>query len=290
MGNWLNFNGEFIREDERFLSHTNRAFRYGDAIFESIRVAYGQPQLMDRHIERLLAGMKFLKMEVPPAFDPRSLRTQITELCGRNDVKSDARVRLTIYRNEGGLYTPATDKISYLIEAKPMEEQGYVLNQRGQTVDVYTEVKKPLNALAAHKTANALLYVLAGSYRNRQQLDDCVIINEKGNICEAISSNLFVVKNGALYTPSLDEGCIAGVMRQQVLQIARENRVAIYEISLLMNVLLNADELFLTNAINGIVWVSAYKGKRYFNNTARAFCERLNAYARQEAGIVVQEK
>jgi branched-chain amino acid aminotransferase len=290
MSSWLNLNGEFINEEDRFLPHTNRAFRYGDAIFESIRVAYGQPQLLSNHIERVLSGMKLLKMEAPEAFTVPELKTQIKALCERNSVKSDARVRLTVFRNEGGMYAPATNSVSYLIETKPLEDEGYVLNQRGQTVDVYTEVKKPLNALAAHKTANALLYVLAGVHRNNQQLDDCVIINERGNICEAISSNLFVVKNGALYTPSLDEGCIAGVMRQQVLRIARENRVAVYEISLLMNVLLNADELFLTNAINGITWVSAYKGKRYFNTTARSFCDKLNAFARQQAGILIHEK
>lgn len=283
---WLNLNGEMLPGSEPFISRANRSFRYGDAVFESIRVAYGQPQLLEQHMERLLAGMKFLRMEVPSEFNPAYLRKLILRLCEKNEVKSDARVRLTVFRNEGGLYAPATNTVSYLVEAQPMEAIGYELNARGKTVDVYTEVRKPLNGLAAHKTANALLYVLAGIYRNQQQLDDCVIINEKGNICEAISSNIFVVKNGALYTPALEEGCIAGVMRQQVLRLARENRVAVYEISLLMNVLLNADELFLTNAINGIVWVSAYKGKRYFNNTARIFCERLNAAARHSAGLV----
>jgi branched-subunit amino acid aminotransferase/4-amino-4-deoxychorismate lyase len=287
MESWLNLNGNMLAEDECFLSPENRAFRYGDALFESIRVAYGHPQLLSAHLERILAGMKFLKMEVPAAFTVHGLRSMIASLCEKNNTGNDARVRITVFRNEGGLYTPSTNSVSFLIEARAVESEGYELNSKGHAIDVYTEVKKPLNALAPHKTANALLYVLAGIHKTQNQLDDCVIINEKFNICEAISSNIFVVKNGALYTPSLDEGCIAGVMRQQVLKVARESRVAVYEISLLMNVLLNADELFLTNAVNGIVWVGAYKGKRYFNNTARIFCEKLNVAAKASSGIKV---
>lgn len=285
MSNWINLNGTLLPSGEAGITPDNRAFRYGDALFETIRMAYGKVQLLEGHTERLLAGMKVLEMEVPPAFTPARFRRDIEELCRMNKLGNEARIRLTVFRNSGGLYAPQTNTVSYLIEARPLSEEGYVFNPKGYTVDVFPNIKKPLNSLAGLKTANALIYVMAGVFRNKNGFDDCVIINEKGNICEAISSNLFVVKNGALYTPALEEGCVPGVMRQQVLKLARENRVAVYEISLLMNVLLNADELFLTNAVNGIVWVGAYKSKRYFNHTAKQFNERINAAARAAVAV-----
>jgi branched-subunit amino acid aminotransferase/4-amino-4-deoxychorismate lyase len=280
MSNWINLNGNLFPSGEVGIAPDNRAFRYGDSLFETIRMAYGKVQLLDGHFERLAAGMKSLEMEMPDDFSPERFRSEIEELCKMNTVNGDARIRLTVFRNEGGFYAPVTNSVSYLIEANPLSHQGYVLNSKGYTVDVFPNIKKPLNCLSGLKTANALIYVMGGVFKNKHGLDDCVIINEKGNICEAITSNLFVVKNGALYTPALEEGCVPGVMRQQVLRIARENRVAVYEISLLMNVLLNADELFLTNAVNGIIWVGAYKGKRYLNNTGKQFSERINAAAR----------
>lgn len=279
MKNWLNLNGTLLPSGEALITHTNRAFRYGDGLFESIRIAFGKPQFLDAHIQRLLSGMRLLKMDVPAGFTAQRIHDELQQLCAKNMIGGDARARISVFRNEGGLYTPESNKVSYLIEAEAMDVSGYTLNSKGYTIDVFTDIKKPLNVLSPHKTSNALLYVMAGVYRNEKHLDDCVVINEKGNICEAISSNIFVVKNGALYTPSLDEGCIAGVMRQQVLQVARENRIAVYEISLLMNVLLNADELFLTNAVHGIRWVSAYKSKRYFNNTASMIIGKLNEMA-----------
>lgn len=279
MVKWLNLNGALLPANEAMITHTNRAFRYGDGLFESIRVAFGKPQFLDAHIQRLLAGMRLLKMDVPAGFTTQRIHDELQQLCAKSMIAGDARARISVYRNEGGLYAPESNKVSYLIEAEPMDVTGYTLNSKGYTVDVFTDIKKPLNILSPYKTSNAILYVMAGVHRNERHLDDCVIINEKGNICEAISSNIFVVKNGALYTPSLDEGCIAGVMRQQVLQVARENRIAVYEISLLMNVLLNADELFLTNAAHGIRWVSAYKSKRYFNNTAAMITGKLNEVA-----------
>ena len=285
MSNWINLNGNLLPSGEVGITPENRAFRYGDALFETIRMCYGKVQLLDGHMERLLTGMKMLEMDIPSDFTSKKFRTEIEELCKMNTVAGDARIRLTVFRDMGGYYAPQSNHVSYLIEARPIEHEGYVLNPKGHTVDVFPNIKKPLNNLSGLKTANALLYVMGGVFKNKHNLDDCVIINEKGNICEAISSNLFVVKNGALYTPALEEGCVPGVMRQQVLKLARESRVAVYEISLLMNVLLNADELFLTNAINGIVWVGAYKGKRYFNNTAKQFSDKINAAARSAVPV-----
>lgn len=220
--------------------------------------------------------MNVLKMEMNPLFNEVFFEHAILELAEKNNIVSDARVRLTVYRNAGGFYTPDNNQVSFLVEAYPMDETGYNLNSKGFTVDLFTEFKKAQNALSSIKSANSSIYVMAGIHKTQNQLDECLLLNDKHHIIEGISSNLFAVKNGVLYTPPVADGCVDGVMRKKILEIARDNKIAVYEISVMQNVLLGADELFLTNTINGIRWVAAYKQKRYFNDTSKKLTDKLN--------------
>ncbi|MBA3970673.1 MAG: aminotransferase class IV [Bacteroidetes bacterium] len=276
MQNYVNHNGKFVLADEPVLAVNNRSFRYGDALFETIRVANYNPQFLKDHLERLYNGMKVLKMEMNPLFSEVFFEHAILELAQKNDIASDARVRLTVYRNAGGFYTPSTNDVSFVVEAYPMEEKGYILNSKGYTVDLFTEFKKAQNVLSSIKSANSAIYVMAGIHKIQNELDECLLLNDKHHIIEGISSNLFAVKNGVLYTPPVADGCVNGVMRKKIIEIAQANKIAVYEISVMQNVLLGADELFLTNTINGIRWVVAYKQKRYFNDTAKKLTDILN--------------
>jgi len=258
------------------VSANNRSFRYGDALFESIRLANYNPQFLKEHLLRLTAGMEVLKMEMNSNLNPTFLEHAILELAQKNNITSDGRVRLTVYRNEGGLYAPSDNKVSFVVEVYPIEEKGYILNQKGYTVDLFTEFKKAQNALSSIKSANSAIYVMAGIHKTHHQLDECLLLNDKHHIIEGISSNIFAVKNGVLYTPPVGDGCVNGVMRKKIIEIAQANKIAVYEISVMQNVLLGADELFLTNTINGIRWVVAYKQKRYFNDTSQRLTQKLN--------------
>ena len=229
------------------------------------------------HMHRIKLGMKTLRMNVPSDFNVENISRLIKNLLIQNAIENDARIRLTIFRNEGGFYTPKVNDISFLIETEDLGVKGgYQLNHQGYSIEVFHDIKKNKNKLSNLKSGNALLYVLAGIYKLDIKMDDCIIINEDGNICETISSNIFIVKNGALYTPSLTEGCIDGVMRKQILHIAQQNRILCYEISLAFNTLMNADEVFLTNAVKGVIWVEHYKTKSYQPKLSEFFTERLN--------------
>lgn len=276
MENYINHNGNFILSDAPVVSANNRSFRYGDALFETIRLANYNPQFLKEHLQRLTSGMDVLKMEKHPDLNAIFIEHAILELAQKNNVTSDGRVRLTVYRNEGGLYAPSDNKVSFVLEVYPIEEKGYVLNQKGYTVDLFTEFKKAQNALSSIKSANSAIYVMAGINKTKQQLDECLLLNDKHHIIEGISSNIFAVKNGVLYTPPVNDGCVDGVMRKKIIEIAQANKIAVYEISVMQNVLLGADELFLTNTINGIRWVVAYKQKRYFNDTSQKLTQKLN--------------
>ncbi len=279
---FVNHNGTYLSASEPLFNADNRAFCYGDALFETVRITEHTPQFLALHLKRLFAGMNLLKMQPNTQFSEMFFEHAILKLAQKNNVTSDGRVRLTIYRNDGGYYAPDNNNVSYLIEVTALEEQGYMLNSKGYTVDLYTELKKPQSPLSSIKSANSAIYVMAGIYKNQHSFDECLLVNDKGSITEAISCNIFAVKNGVLYTSPVTDGCVDGVMRKKIIEIAQANRIAVYELSIMQSVLLGADELFLTNAVNGIRWVVAYKQKRYFNNTSKKLIEKLNELTKQQ--------
>lgn len=272
-------NGHLVSIYEPGLLPNNRAFRYGDALFESIRFCNNQLMFLRDHITRLKIGMTVLRMNLPAEFTTTNIAELIMQLLKHNTHAPNARIRLTVFRNEGGYYTPETNDISFLIESEELQGP-YELNQKGYWMDIYGDMKKPLNKLANIKSGNALLYVMAGLAKQSMKLDDCFLVNDSGNICESISSNVFVVKNGTIFTAPLTEGCVAGIMRKQVMSIATENKILSFESPLTTYTLLNGDEIFLTNAIHGIQWVGQFKQKYYTNQMAKFFIDKLNAATR----------
>jgi len=268
-------NGHLISVYEPAVSFENRAFRYGDALFETMRLCNNKLMFVRDHVTRLKLGMTVLRMNVPAEFNSENIQELIINLLKHNTHAPNARIRLTVFRNEGGYYTPETNDISFLIESEELPGM-YELNQKGLWIDIYGDIKKSLNKLANIKSGNALLYVMAGLSKQSMKLDECFIVNETGNICESISSNVFVVKNGTIYTPPLNEGCVAGIMRKQILALAHEHKILAFESPLSTYTLLNADEIFLTNSIQGVQWVGQFKDKFYTNKTAQFFIDKLN--------------
>ncbi|MES2456723.1 MAG: aminotransferase class IV [Bacteroidota bacterium] len=269
-------NDEFLPAGQPFLTAHNRSFRYGDGLFESMRMCNGKLRFAEQHADRLRAGMKALKMEGGNLLDEYFLRHKTTELCKRNKLRENARFRLSVYRAGDGLYTPASNKSGYILESSVLNEPTYELNKKGLIVDVYDELTKHVDKLSNYKTCNSLLYVMAGLYKKQHRLDDALILNQSGFLCESISSNLFVVYKKQIYTPALSEGCIAGVMRSAVMNIAKMNNIPLIEAQLNPEVLKEAEEVFLTNAIGGIRWIMGYGRKRYFNEVAKELSVKLN--------------
>ncbi|MBI2722546.1 MAG: aminotransferase class IV [Bacteroidetes bacterium] len=271
-------NGHLISIYEPSVAFNNRAFRYGDSLFESIRLCNNKLMFLRDHLNRLKLGMTVLRMNVPAEFNLENVQELIIQLLKHNTHAPNARIRLTVFRNEGGFYTPETNDISFLIESDELSG-GYTLNQKGLWADVYADIKKPINKLANIKTGNALLYVMAGLAKQSMKLDECFLINDNGAICESISSNIFIVKNGTIFTAPLTEGCVAGIMRKQVMSIAAQNRVLVFEQVITVNTIMMGDEVFLTNSIKGIQWVGQFKQSFFTNKMAQFFTDKLNELA-----------
>lgn len=273
---FINFNGDIVPAEQAVLTIANRGFKYGDGLFESMRLLKGELKFAELHSERIRKGLKLLKMDSWSSVDTWFIREKVEELVRRNKTGPDARVRLTAFRDGEGLYSPSANSMGYVLEAAKLSESSYVLNERGLIIDVFDELTKPVNILSNSKTCNSLIYVLAGIFKNQNSLDEVMILNDKGFLCESMSCNVFVVYDRKVYTPALSEGCIAGVMRQVVIKLAKENGLELVEAQIRPDILNEADEVFLTNAARGIQWVMGYNGKRYFTEVSRFLNDKLN--------------
>ena len=276
MTNYVNNNGEVLSNESYVIRAGNRSYLYGDGIFESIRIINGKPINLANHINRMMEGAKKLKMRVPSYYDLEFYEEKILELIKKSGIYHGGKCRISLDRVSGGTYLPESNEVEYFIEVMPLDNYGFILNKKGKEIDIYTEYKKQNDSLANYKTKNGLVYVLAAISAKEKGLDDHLITNITNGIIEATSSNLFVVSNGVLYTPGLEEGCLAGTMRMQVINLALKNGIKVYECNILPQNLLVADEIFLTNAITGLTWVSGYRTKRYFNNVTRKLVDLLN--------------
>lgn len=271
----INFNGELLPADSKLLSVANRGFRYGDGLFESMRLMKGQLKFADLHADRLQRGMKTLKIDGYSQMDSWFLKEKVEQLATRNKVKH-GRLRLTVYRDADGFYAPAKNKMGYCLELTPMDEPRYFLNEKGLIMDIFDDIPKPINYLSNIKTCSSLPLVMAGLYKVQNRLDEVFLVNQNGNLCEAGNSNIFVWYKSHLYTPALSEGCIEGVMRNIVIKLARENGIPCSEAQIKPDILYEADEVFLTNASRGIQWAMGFGVKRYFNQLSKGLIAELN--------------
>lgn len=258
------------------LSTENRAFRYGDGVFETIRIANGKPLFFQDHYARLIRGLKNMEMAIDTSFSQENLHSQINELNAKNGIEEGGRCRVTCFRNPGGYYRPENLHFSYIIETIPIETNQYVLNTEGLKLGIYNNVPVAVNKLSADKTLNRQIQILAGIYASGNKFDDCLLLNHKGWIAEAISSNVFLLIEGVLYTPDLASGCVSGVMRKQIMSLARQLNIGVVETSITIETIDKCSELFLTNVIRGITWVGAYDKNRFFHSVSEKLLTALN--------------
>ncbi len=272
-------NGEYYKNSEVPINHQNRAFRYGDGLFETIRLINGKPVFVLNHLQRIIEGLKLLQISIPDILINDQLEKALIGLAKNNGIKKGGVARLTIWRESDGKFMPISDNSSYLLELKPYLENKFALNKLGLSIDIYQDMKKQMNKLSKFKHLNSQMNVLASIHARNNELDDCLLINEDGLIVESTNSNILIIRNGTLYTPPLSDGCVGGTMRMHLINAALELNIGTYESGLNQQHLLMADEVLLTNAIRGIQWVNAFKHKRYFSKLAEELVEKINEMA-----------
>lgn len=251
----------------------NRSFRYGDGCFETMKVYQGKILLADLHFERLLASMNRLHFEVPIHFTKEYFIKLITELCTQNGVSRLARVRLTVFRSDGGLYEPANNTPAFIIQCGELNRRVFELNEKGLSIDVFSDARKSSDKLSSIKSNNCLAYVMAAMFARQQMIDEAILLNHQGRVADTTNANIFIVRDQQIITPPLSEGGVCGVMRKYLLKADLPFKIEEYPVTL--HDLENADEIFLSNAIYGIRWVGQFRDNSYGNATSTILHELL---------------
>ncbi len=278
-----NFNGELIEGSELETSIYNRGLNYGDGVFETLRFGNNRLNFWEDHYFRLMSSMRIMRMEIPMTFSPEFLEKEIRdtiEATQSQENSNNFRVKILINRKPGGLYTPESNEIDYLISLSPLKDDKFVLNDKALEIDLYKDFYKQKGMLSNLKLASSPLMTLASIFKKENQLDECLLVNDEKYLAEAISSNVFIVQNSKLRTPSLDSGCLKGIIRKKIIEIAGKMEIEVEEVSKLSPFdLQKADEIFLSNSIKGIQWVGKYRKKNYTNELSSKLIQKLNIMA-----------
>ncbi|QTD38391.1 aminotransferase class IV [Polaribacter batillariae] len=265
----INFNGELLFKENVHLSTNNRGFKYGDGIFETIKIANKKVVFWEDHYFRLMASMRMLRMKIPMEFTLEFLEQEILKTVAVQKEASSFRARLNVYRKDGGLYTPTTHKIDYLIEVSPNNYK----TKKPYKIDVFKDFYNYSGLLSTVKTNNRMLNTLASIFANENDLDNCILLNEKKGVVEVANGNIFIIKGNVVKTPALTEGCIKGVIRGKVIDMIKKNKEFTLEETVISPFeIQKANEVFVTNTIMGIQPVTHYKKKSFTTE----FGEKLN--------------
>ncbi len=253
---FINFNGKLIEENQPIVDANSRGLRFGDGLFETLKYKNGHLVLIDEHLARLWNGMKAFQFDIPKLMTPDKLESEIIALVKKNKL-SAARIRMTVFRGHGGLFDPQNHTPSYLLQASALPETNGDWNENGLHLCIYKDARKSADAFSSFKHNNFLPYLMGALFAKKEKCNDALILNNNHFICDSTIANVFMIKDGSIFTPPLHDGCIAGIMRSFVIQWLQEHQFDIKEKTISENELLEADEIFLTNSIYNIRWASA---------------------------------
>ena len=272
----INFNGTIVSQDANILTQ-NRAFLYGDGVFETVKVINNKILFLEDHYFRLMSSMRVIRMEIPMNFTMEYLEKQILALVNKNGLSASSRARITVYRNDGGYYLPQNNTVSFLIHAVALQNTLYAVEKMNYEVDLYKDFYVTKQLLSSIKTTNKIINITGSIFANENGLDNCLLLNDSKNVVEALQGNLFMVLGNKLITPPVSEGCLNGVMRKQIISLAKKiKNLEVIEAAISPFDLQKAEELFITNVIKGIQPITQYRKKSFVSKVSVQLLQQLN--------------
>ncbi len=261
----INFNGKILAHASPLVGAASRGLRYGDGLFETMKMLDNKIIHEADHFERLWTGMEILQFELPKHFTKEKLATAVKLLAKKNGYEKAARIRLNIFRGDGGLYDAVNHTPNHVIEIWALAEGNGEWNSNGLVGGIYEDAKKNCDILSNIKHNNYLPYILAALKAKKEKWNDAIVLNNFGRVADTSIANIFLIKNGELFTPALAEGCVAGIMRKVLISHLKENKYAVNEAAVSVEHLLAADEVFFTNSMYNIRWVQRIGNTVYSN-------------------------
>lgn len=260
----INSNGNLVPSSDAGLSFFNRGFSYGDALFETVKAVGNKLLFWEDHYFRLMASMRLLRMEIPMTFTPEYFVDQCVQLIQEQEVNSPAwRLRLTVFRDSGGRYTPDHNRVAFVIGCEPLPQDHFLDEVVNYRVDLYKDHYVQAGMLPNLKTNNKILNVLGSIFAKENDLDNCILVNDNKEVVEALQSNLFLLFGQEIHTPPLTSGCLDGIIRKQIIRLSKDLNLTLKETAINPFDLQKADELWLSNSIQGIRAVTNYRRKTY---------------------------
>ena len=262
----VNYNGELLAFEDVKITPSNRAFNYGDSVFETVKVLNGKLVFWEEHYFRLMASMRMIRMRIPIEFTLEYLESEILKTVAEQDSNTNLRVRLSIFRKDGGFYKPNSNNIDFLIVAEEITYQ----TKENYRIDLYKDFYVNSGYLSTIKSTNKLINTLASIYADENELDNCILLNERKGVVEVTNANIFLLKDNTIKTPPLSEGCLKGILRSKVMEMISKNENFTVEESAITPFEINkADEVFITNSIMGIQPVTHYRKKEFRTDIAK---------------------
>jgi len=277
----INFNGN-LQDNNTVITNNNRAYAYGDGLFETIKAVHGKLLFFEDHYFRLMASMRIMRMEIPMSFTLEFLQDEILKTLKVNQLdNATSRVKLQVHRVEGGLYQPESNDVEFIVSVKALDQDFYLLNEGDYEVDLFKDFYVSPSLISTLKTNNKALNVVGSIYAKENKLANCLLINTNKSIVEALNGNVFLVKGNIIKTPSLSDGCLKGIIRKQLIEIINlMDEYTLEEASISPFEIQKADEMFITNVITGIQPVSKYRKKQFKTDVAKALLQKLNVKVR----------
>ena len=242
---YLLHNFQLITEQELTLSYLNRGFQYNDGLFDTMIFQNGRIRFLSDHLDRIKRALSVLGlMALPELLDAFFLEQVILKLIVQNKLTADVvRIKINIWRKTGGLFTPDSEEAETLIFVQPQHNLPEVIGQTG----FINSLSNRFTPFSFFKGPYALHYVQAGLVKKRAGLDEVILSDEQENISECLVSNIFWIKENQIFTPALETGCIAGIMRLNILRTCQILKIKDQEGFFTKNDLTVADLIFTSN-------------------------------------------
>lgn len=254
-------NGDFVPLSQTHISPLDRGFLLGDGIFETLRSYGGEPFLLDRHVRRLRASGRALNIKGVPTL--RKIRDVVKRLLECNRLQ-DAYIRITLSRGAGGeLGLVATTSPTFFVYVRALKPYPKGWYRKGVKVVVSKVRRSADSPVLRHKALSYLESLWAREEARKRGAQEALFLNTNGHIAEGATSNIFFVKDGVVFTPSLEANILPGVTREVVIEICLSNDIPCRQGLFVLDDLLHADEAFLTNSLMGVMPVASVDSARF---------------------------
>ena len=272
----INFNGKITDLSDQLIN--NRAFLYGDAVFETLIIFNDKILFWEDHYFRLMSSMRIIRLDIPDKYTPEFFKENIIKIHNNISQTGNSRIRINIYRSSGGKYKPKKNTPSFIISCESINYNTYKLNKGHYEVDLYKDYYLDNQLISSIKSNNKIINVVASIYASENGFDNCILLNKDKLVSEFINSNLFIIKDEKIYTPTLKSGCLNGVVRKNLFKILSSSSFELCEQDLSTFDITQSDEIFGTNIAQGIFSVTKFRKKDYDCSKTKKIITILNNF------------